>query len=89
MVEKIDDIEKMKEAFLVLNKQLGESLTKLGLEQIKCVGEKFDPTLHEAVMRTPTDEYEEETVINELQKGYKLRDKVLRPAMVAVAVKAQ
>ena len=87
MVEKMDNVEKMKETFFILNKQLTESLTKLGLEQIKTVGEKFDPNLHEAVMQTPTDEYPEETIINELQKGYKLGDKVLRPAMVAVAVK--
>ena len=86
MVDKIDDIDKMKETFQVLNKQLMDSLTKLGLEQIKCVGEQFDPNVHEAVMQTPTDEYPEDTVINELQKGYKLGEKVLRPAMVAVAV---
>ncbi|MBQ9245562.1 nucleotide exchange factor GrpE [bacterium] len=87
MVEKIDNLDKMKETFFVLNKQLNDSLTKLGLEQIKCVGEKFDPNLHEAVMQTPTEEYPEETIINELQKGYKLGEKVLRPAMVSVAVK--
>jgi len=86
-VEKIDDLEKMKEAFFVLNKQLTDSLTKLGLEQIKCVGEKFDPNLHEAVMQTPSEEYEEDTIINELQKGYKLGDKVLRASMVNVATK--
>ena len=87
MVEKIDNVDKMKETFFVLNKQLNESLSKLGLEQIKCVGEKFDPNLHEAVMQTQTEEYPEETIINELQKGYKLGEKVLRPAMVSVAVK--
>lgn len=87
MVEKIEDAEKMKETFYILNKQLTDSLAKLGLEQIKCVGELFDPNLHEAVMQTPTDEYPEDTVIQEMQKGYKLGDKVLRPAMVAVAVK--
>ncbi len=86
-VEKIDNVEKMKETFYILHKQLLDSLTKLGLEQIKCVGEKFDPNLHEAVMQTQTEEYPEETVIKELQKGYKLGDKVLRPAMVDVAVK--
>ena len=64
-----------------------DSLGKLGLEQIKCVGEKFDPTLHEGVMQTQNEEYPEETIINELQKGYKLGDKVIRPAMVSVAVK--
>ena len=87
MVEKIDNVEKMKETFYVLNKQLTESLSKLGLEQIKSVGEVFDPNMHEAVMQTPTDEYPEDTIINELQKGYKLGEKVLRPAMVSVAVK--
>ena len=87
MVDKIDDLDKMKETFQVLNKQLMDSLTKLGLEQIKSVGEQFDPNIHEAVMQTPTDEHPEDTVINELQKGYKLGEKVLRPAMVAVAVK--
>lgn len=86
-VEKIDNVEKMKETFFVLNKQLIDSLTKLGLEHIECVGQKFDPNLHEAVMQTPTEEYEEDTIINELQKGYKLGDKVLRPSMVSVAVK--
>jgi len=87
MVDKIDNLDKMKETFFILNKQLMDSLGKLGLEQIKCVGEKFDPTLHEAVMQIQTEEYPEETIINELQKGYKLGDKVIRPAMVSVAVK--
>lgn len=86
-VDKIDNVEKMKETFVVLNKQLIDSLTKLGLEEIKSVGEKFDPNLHEAVMQTQTEEYPEETIVNELQKGYKLGEKVLRPAMVSVAVK--
>ncbi len=86
-VEKIDSVEKMKESFVVLNKQLMDSLTKLGLEQIKAVGEKFDPNIHEAVMQTQTEEYEEDTIVAELQKGYKLGEKVLRPAMVNVAVK--
>ena len=86
-VEKIDNVEKMKETFFVLNKQLIDNLTKLGLEPIQSVGEKFDPNLHEAVMQTQTDEYPEETIIKELQKGYKMGDKVLRPAMVDVAVK--
>ncbi len=86
-VENIDNVDKMKETFFVLNKQLMDSLSKLGLEQIKSVGEKFDPNMHEAIMQTQTDEYPEETIIKELQKGYKLGDKVIRPALVDVAVK--
>ena len=87
VIEGREYLDKMKESFFVLNKQLTESLAKLGLEQIKSVGEKFDPNLHEAIMQTQTEEYPEETVIQEFQKGYKLGDKVLRPARVAVAVK--
>lgn len=85
-LEAIDDIEKAKEAFTVLAKQFRDSMAKLGLEEINAEGEKFDPNLHEAVMQTQTDEYPEETVMKELQKGYKYGDKVLRPSMVSVAV---
>ena len=85
-LESVDDCEKAKEAFFVLNKQFIDSLTKLGLEEIKADGEQFDPNLHEAVMQVPTDEKPEETVMQVMQKGYKYGDKVLRPAMVSVAV---
>ncbi len=85
-MEKIDDCEKAKESFNILNKQFKDALTKLGLEQIKTEGEKFDPNLHEAVMQVPTDEHPEETVMQEMQKGYKFGDKVLRASMVSVAV---
>ena len=60
-------------------------MAKLGLEEIKAEGEEFDPNFHEAVMRTPTDEHPENTVVNVMQKGYKVGDKVLRPALVNVA----
>ena len=86
-LETIDDIEKAKEAFTVLAKQFRDSMLKLGLEPINAKGEKFDPNLHEAVMQTQTEEFPEETVLQELQKGYKYGDKVLRPSMVSVAVK--
>ena len=82
----IDDCEKAKESFYVLNKQFNDSLSKLGLEEIKAEGEMFDPNLHEAVMQVPTDEKPEETIMQELQKGYKYGEKVLRPSMVSVAV---
>ena len=85
-LETIEDIDKAKESFTVLAKQFRDSMAKLGLEEINAAGEKFDPNLHEAVMQTQTDEYPEETVIQELQKGYKYGDKVLRPSMVSVAV---
>ena len=58
----------------------------MGLETIETQGKEFDPNFHEAVMQTPTSEYPENTIIAELQKGYKLGDKVLRPSLVNVAV---
>lgn len=84
-LENIEDCEKVKESFNLVHKQVHEALSKLGLEEIKAVGEEFDPNFHEAVMQTPTSEHPEHTVINELQKGYKLGDKVLRPTLVNVA----
>ena len=84
-LENVDDIEKYKESFGLLHKQVIETLTKLGMEPINAQGQEFDPNFHDAVMRTPTSEYDENTVIAELQKGYKLGDKVLRPSLVNVA----
>ena len=61
-------------------------MNKLGLEEIKATGEEFDPNFHEAVMQTPTNEHPDNSIIDELQAGYMLADRVLRAAMVNVAV---
>ena len=84
-LEGVEDCEKVKESFNLVHKQVWDSLAKLGLEEIKAVGEEFDPNFHEAVMQTPTSEHPEHIVIAELQKGYKMGDKVLRPTLVNVA----
>ena len=84
-LENIDDCEKVKESFTLIQKQVYEALTKMGLEEIKAVGEEFDPNFHEAVMQTPSSDHKENTVIAELRKGYKYGDKVLRATMVNVA----
>jgi aconitase B len=81
----LEDCEKVKESFSLVHKQLTDALAKIGMETIECVGQEFDPNFHEAVMQTPTSEYPEHTIIAELQKGYKLGDRVLRPALVNVA----
>ncbi len=80
-----EDINHVKEAFNVLHKQIVDSLEKLGLSKIETIGLEFDPNVHEAVMQTPSQEHPDQTIIAELQKGYKLGDKVLRPALVNVA----
>lgn len=64
-----------------------ETLKKMGLEPIDCVGQKFDPHLHQAVDRVQTAEAEDQTILEEYQKGYNFKGKLLRPAMVKVAVK--
>ena len=85
-VENIDDVNTVKDSYNLVFKQIYDVLGKLGLEVIDTNGKEFDPNLHDAVMQTPTSEYPENTIINELQKGYKLGEKVLRPSLVNVAV---
>lgn len=84
-IEKLEDINAVKESYEVCIKQLNDVLDKIGLKTIEVLGKEFDPNLMEAVMQTPTDEHPTHTVIAELQKGYTLHDKVLRPTMVNVA----
>jgi len=81
----VQDCQKVKESFELVHKQVEETLSKLGLEKIDAEGKEFDPNFHEAVMQTPTNDYPENTIIAELQKGYKMGDKVLRPTLVNVA----
>ena len=66
-------------------KQLVEAFKKLGVSPMRSEGQEFDPNLHEAVMREPTDRYPEGTVIEEFVRGYVLGERVLRHAMVKVA----
>lgn len=61
-------------------------LNKEGVKPIQSIGHRFDPYIHEAVMKIETDKYPEDTVIEEFQKGYYIKFKILRPAMVKVAV---
>jgi molecular chaperone GrpE len=75
----------MHKSYQSVYKQLVESLKRLGVSPMRPEGEEFDPNLHEAVMREPTDEHPEGTVLEELVRGYYLGDRVLRHAMVKVA----
>ena len=84
-LENIEDCKQHKESFVLLHMQVSDILSKLGMEEIDAKGKEFDPNFHDAVMQTPTSDYPEHTIIEELQKGYKLGDKVLRPSLVNVA----
>ncbi len=69
----------------LINKQLHDTLAKLGLRAIPATGEPFDPHLHQAVEMVDTTDAADNTVLEELQRGYKFKDRLLRPAMVRVA----
>ncbi len=69
---------------LTLN-EIFKILKRYNVTSIESMGKPFDPTYHEAVMQEPSDEYPENTVINELQRGYLLHDRLIRPAMVVVS----
>jgi molecular chaperone GrpE len=64
-----------------------DTLKKMGLEPIETAGKTFDPNLHQAVERVQTEEAEDQSILGEFQRGYNFKGKLLRPAMVKVAVR--
>jgi molecular chaperone GrpE len=70
----------------MIRDRMYEALVKLGLEPIETAGQKFDPHLHQAVERVETKDAGEDTILEEFQKGYRFKGKLLRPSMVKVAV---
>jgi molecular chaperone GrpE len=80
--------ENYRKGFELIYKQLLDNLAKLGVERVEPVGQPFDPHLHQAVERTETDEAEDGTILQVYQPGYVFHGRVLRPAMVRVAVHA-
>ncbi|MEK6303901.1 MAG: nucleotide exchange factor GrpE [Acidobacteriota bacterium] len=79
------DAEALRHGVELIHKQFKDALTKFGLEPVDSVGQTFDPHLHEAVTIEATDKHKENTVIEEFQRGYKIGDRLLRPAKVKVA----
>jgi molecular chaperone GrpE len=69
----------------LIYKQLQDALAKLGVRPVPAKGETFDPHMHEAIEMVETDQAPDHQVIEELQRGYKLKERLLRPAMVKVA----
>jgi molecular chaperone GrpE len=87
-VNSMDDKHKLDDIITgikLIEKQLEDALKEFGLEPIMAVGNKFDPHLEEAVAHEETDEFEDGVVTQELQRGYLLAGRLLRPAMVKVA----
>ncbi|MBZ4644699.1 MAG: GrpE protein [Clostridia bacterium] len=79
------DSAKLLEGVEMVLKQFNDSLSKLGVEEIKAKGEIFNPELHNAVMHIEDESVGENIIVEEFQKGYKIKDKVIRHSMVKVA----
>ncbi len=71
----------------LIARQLWDTFTRLGLEPIQAHGQKFDPRFHEAVERVETEDHDDQTILTEWQRGYLFRNRLLRPALVKVAVR--
>jgi len=78
-------VEELCSGVELINRQLHDTLGKLGIQPISAEGTFFDPNLHQAIQMVDTEDTPDNQVIEELQRGYKLRDRLLRPAMVRVA----
>ncbi|HUK92235.1 MAG TPA: nucleotide exchange factor GrpE [Blastocatellia bacterium] len=79
------DAESLRTGLELIHRQLKDALTKMGLQPVPSLGIPFDPNIHEAITLEPTDEHEENTVIQEFERGYTLGERLLRPAKVKVA----
>ena len=81
------DVQAVRDGVNMVLKRFEESAARLGIERVESVGQRFDPNLHDAFQQVETDEVAPGTVVQEYQPGYKMGDKLLRPAMVVVARK--
>ena len=77
-----NDAKSLQEGIELIHRQLNDALAKFGLEPVEALGQTFDPNVHEAVSAEPSTEHEENTVIAEFERGYRLGEKLLRPAKV-------
>lgn len=80
--------DSLKTGVSMIATQLRNALTEAGLEEINATGQPFNPNLHEAVSQQPSEDVPEGHVMQQLRKGYKLRDRLVRPATVVVSKKA-
>ena len=81
-----DEAQTLHRSYQGLYKQLVEVLKQQGVAPMRVVGQQFDPNLHEAVLREPSEEFNEDIITEELQRGYNLEGKVLRHALVKVSM---
>ncbi|MGE6227555.1 nucleotide exchange factor GrpE [Paenibacillus chitinolyticus] len=80
------DFEALTKGIEMVYRQLEQVMTQEGLTPIEAVGQPFNPEFHQAIMQVESNEHEEGIVVEEVQKGYMLKDKVIRPSMVKVSM---
>ncbi|MHA6250928.1 nucleotide exchange factor GrpE [Oceanobacillus sp. CAU 1775] len=83
-VEKTEETAGLIDGISMVYRQLQEAVTNNGVEVIETEGQEFDPNLHHAVMQVEDEAFESNQIVEELQKGYLLKDRVIRPSMVKV-----
>jgi molecular chaperone GrpE len=79
------DVAQLRSGVELIDRQFHDALSKLGVQPIAAEGQTFDPNFHQAIQMEETDEAPDNTVLGELQRGYRIKDRLLRPAMVRVA----
>ena len=87
--EQSQSIKNLIEGLLMVKKELSTALEKNGITKIDSLDKKFDPNLHQAMMEIENDDLDEGVVVQEIQTGYMMHDRLLRPAMVGVSKKPQ
>jgi len=83
--EQTDDMNVIREGMKMINNEFSKAMEEFGVEEINAVGVKFDPKIHEAVAKESSEEVEEDSVIKQWRCGYKLGERLLRPATVVVS----
>ena len=84
-----DALKKTLEHFNIINKDMVSILSKNGITPIDSIGKKLDPNLHQAMMEIEDDQKEPGTIIQEIQKGFMMKDRLLRPSLVGVSKKTE
>jgi molecular chaperone GrpE len=84
--QQVKDFDAIIKGIEMTAKQLEQVLTEEGLKAIESVGQPFNPDFHQAIMQVESEEHDEGIIVEEIQKGYLLKDKVLRPALVKVSM---
>ena len=84
-IKNTDTLKKVLEHFEIINKDLLSIFKKNNIEPIKSINEKLDPNLHQAMMEIEDDSKQPGTIVQEIQKGFMMKDRLLRPALVGVA----